>query len=312
MNEITIFENEQFGKIRTMTNESGETFFVGKDVAEALGYKDPKRGIYDHVDNEDKRGCEINTPGGNQQVTVINESGLYSLILSSKIPSAKSFKRWITSEVLPSIRKTGSYSIQKFNVPQNFTEALKLAYEQQLQIDQMALENKELSENLDDANIKIEYQRKEITNRRKMMNEQHDKILDLESKNRVLDRRNIKLEDEALANAGKVNYYNRCQKEADKTLKCLRETAALLGLKQNVLINTLLYNGYLYRGKYGKLKAYAKYLNKFFVLREDGEINEYGIIPTTTCTTINGRKFIMENWSRLYKKYQNYRNQLNK
>lgn len=312
MNEITIFENEQFGKIRTMVNENGETFFVGKDVAEALGYKNIRDAINKHVDPEDKGVANCDTLGGKQELTIINESGLYSLVLSSKLPSAKSFKRWVTSEVLPSIRKTGGYSAPTYHVPQNFTEALKLAYEQQLQIDQMALENKELSENLDDANSKIEYQRKEITNRRKMMNEQHDKILNLESKNRVLDRRNMKLEDEALANAGKVNYYNRCQKEADKTLKCLRETAALLGLKQNVLINTLLYNGYLYRGKYGKLKAYAKYLNKFFVLREDGEINEYGIIPTTTCTTINGRKFIMENWSRLYKKYQNYRNQLNK
>jgi len=145
MNEIKIFENEQFGKIRTMTNENGETFFVGKDVAEILGYKKTANAIATHVDIEDKGVIILGTPGGNQQVTIINESGLYSLILSSKMPSAKSFKRWITSEVLPSIRKTGSYSVPSYHVPQNFAEALKLAYEQQLQIEQMTLENKELN-----------------------------------------------------------------------------------------------------------------------------------------------------------------------
>ena len=106
---MMIFKNPAFGEIRTIRDTNNNPWFVGKDVATILGYKDPKRGIYDHVDDEDKRGCEINTPGGRQPLTVINESGLYSLILSSKLPQAKAFKRWVTSEVLPAIRKDGGY-----------------------------------------------------------------------------------------------------------------------------------------------------------------------------------------------------------
>ena len=173
----------------------------------------------------------------------------------------------------------------------------------------LALENEELSEDLINANKRIDYQRNEIKSRKEAMKEQHQQILDLETKNTVLDRRNLKLENEALANAGKVNYYDRCQKEADKTLKGLRKTANLLGIKEEIFINTLLYNGYLYRDRYGKLRAYAKYLNKFFMLKECEE-NEYGFTPTQTCTTIIGRKFIIENWSRLYKKYQDYINSI--
>lgn len=111
MNEIKIFENPNFGKIRTLEIE-GEPWFVGKDVAEALGYgegKSPINAVANHVDEEDKGVTELMTPGGMQKVTIINESGLYSLVLSSKLPSAKAFKRWITSEVIPSIRKHGAY-----------------------------------------------------------------------------------------------------------------------------------------------------------------------------------------------------------
>ena len=85
--------------------------FVGKDVAQALGYSDSNKAIRIHVDDEDKGGAVLSTPGGNQKVIFINESGLYSLILSSKLPQAKAFKRWVTSEVLPSIRKTGRYEL---------------------------------------------------------------------------------------------------------------------------------------------------------------------------------------------------------
>jgi prophage antirepressor-like protein len=112
-NQMIIFKNPAFGQVRTIKDENSNPWFVGKDVATILGYKDPKRGIYDHVDDEDKRGCEINTPGGKQPLTFINESGLYSLILSSKLPQAKAFKRWVTSEVLPAIRKDGGYIATK-------------------------------------------------------------------------------------------------------------------------------------------------------------------------------------------------------
>lgn len=111
MTEITIFTRPEFGQLRTL-EIGGEPWFVGKDVAEALGYgegKSPINAVANHVDEEDKGVTELMTPGGMQKVTIINESGLYSLVLSSKLPYAKAFKRWITSEVIPSIRQHGGY-----------------------------------------------------------------------------------------------------------------------------------------------------------------------------------------------------------
>lgn len=108
MNDLKIFENPAFGQVRTLELE-GEPWFVGKDVAEALGYSDTFGALKKHVDDEDKQNCQndsFETPRG---MTIINESGLYSLVLSSKLPTAKAFKRWITSEVIPSIRKHGAY-----------------------------------------------------------------------------------------------------------------------------------------------------------------------------------------------------------
>ena len=111
MKEIKIFSHEMFGDVRTMTNESGETYFVGKDVAEALGYRNPSNALQVHVDEEDKTSYLIQVSGSNYKANtlMINESGLYSLVLSSKLPQAKVFKHWVTSEVLPQIRKTGGY-----------------------------------------------------------------------------------------------------------------------------------------------------------------------------------------------------------
>ena len=109
MNETKTFQNAEFGEIRTLTID-GEPWFVGKDVAAALGYTNPQKALRDHVDGEDKTVNESFTVHGTQGI-LINESGLYSLILSSKLPSAKAFKRWVTSEVLPSIRKTGAYAV---------------------------------------------------------------------------------------------------------------------------------------------------------------------------------------------------------
>lgn len=112
-NEITVFENTEFGSIRTM-EINGEPHFVGKDVALILGYAKPRNAIAVHVDEEDKKVAPIQGDlGGTQEMTIINESGLYSLILSSKLPKAKGFKHWVTSEILPSIRKTGSYSVHQ-------------------------------------------------------------------------------------------------------------------------------------------------------------------------------------------------------
>lgn len=108
-NEIKVFNNEEFGSIRRVEVD-GEFWLVGKDVATVLGYSNPRKAIADHVDEEDKNTVTIRDGiAGNPNVTVINESGLYSLVLSSKLPSAKKFRRWVTSEVLPSIRKHGAY-----------------------------------------------------------------------------------------------------------------------------------------------------------------------------------------------------------
>ena len=109
MNQLQVFSNERLGEIRTM-NIDGQPYFVGKDIAEALGYSNTRDALARHVDDEDKNTVVIPDGIGNPNKTVINESGLYSLILSSKLPKAKEFKRWVTSEVLPSIRKTGGYN----------------------------------------------------------------------------------------------------------------------------------------------------------------------------------------------------------
>ena len=111
-NKIQVCEKEEFGKVRTLMRD-GEPWASAIDVAKSLGYKEPQKAIRTHVDDVDKGVSKMDTPGGTQDVVIINESGLYSLILSSKLPKAKEFKRWITSEVLPALRKTGHYGTPK-------------------------------------------------------------------------------------------------------------------------------------------------------------------------------------------------------
>ena len=107
---IQTFSNKQFGTVRTMVDEAGETYFVGKDVALALGYDQADKAVLRHVDEDDRmKRTVIDQLGRGQKTYIINESGLYALIMSSKLPSAKAFKRWVTSEVLPQIRRTGGY-----------------------------------------------------------------------------------------------------------------------------------------------------------------------------------------------------------
>lgn len=109
MNELKIFENPAFGKVRVV-EQGGEPWFVGKDIAEILGYSDLNKAVAMHVDDDDKKLNDKTSPSfGQRGTTLINESGLYSLILSSKLPDAKKFKHWVTAEVLPAIRKTGGY-----------------------------------------------------------------------------------------------------------------------------------------------------------------------------------------------------------
>lgn len=120
MNQLQIFENKEFGKIRTV-EINDEPYFVGKDVADILGYTDTFGALKKHVDTEDKLNCQNDSFESNRGMTVVNESGLYSLILSSRLPTAKKFKRWVTSEVLPSIRKHGMYATESVNKPDTYT-----------------------------------------------------------------------------------------------------------------------------------------------------------------------------------------------
>ena len=112
MNGLQIFVSKEFGQIRTVTIDN-EPWFVGKDVAEALGYSEPRSAVSKKVDDTDKGVAEMETPSGKQNMTIINESGLYALNFGSKLDSAKRFKHWVTSEVLPSIRKNGNYQMMK-------------------------------------------------------------------------------------------------------------------------------------------------------------------------------------------------------
>ncbi len=111
MSTLQVFSNPDFGAIRTVDMDGGP-WFVGKDVARALGYRQPTKTAREKVDPEDRGVSKIDTPSGTQEMTIINESGLYALILSSKLPSAKKFKRWVTAEVLPTLRRQGSYRVK--------------------------------------------------------------------------------------------------------------------------------------------------------------------------------------------------------
>lgn len=145
MNELKVFENEEFGSIRTVEKD-GSIWFSGKDVAEALGYMNTKDAVLTHVEEDDRtvvQRSEITTFENipNRGMTIINESGLYSLILGSRLPSARRFKHWVTSEVLPSIRKTGSYQL-----PQTYADALRELANKAEEAERLALVNHKLEE----------------------------------------------------------------------------------------------------------------------------------------------------------------------
>ena len=136
MNNLQIFNSPDFGQIRTI-QQNGEPWFVGKDVAKILGYERADNAIRNHVDDEDKLMHQISASGQNREMYIINESGLYSLILSSKMHKAKEFKRWVTSEVIPAIRKTGKYEAMAQAVPINdepATDFTQLEFDQRIRI----------------------------------------------------------------------------------------------------------------------------------------------------------------------------------
>lgn len=153
MKGIQIFNSKEFGEIRAI-ELNGSPWFVGKDVALALGYTNPQKAVRDHVDEDDKGVNETFTPGGKQELAVINESGLYSLVLSSKLPSAKKFKHWVTSEVLPTIRRHGAYMTE---------EALEKAITSPDFLIKLATNLKEEKEKRLEAERQIEADRPKVT-----------------------------------------------------------------------------------------------------------------------------------------------------
>ena len=138
MNDLQIFNNDEFGEIRTVVIDN-EPYFVAKDITDRLGFSNGRDAILNHVDEEDRANVAISDGSQDRRMTVINESGLYSLILSSRLPDAKKFRRWVTSEVLPTIRRTGGY-----HLPQTLSEALQMAADQAKQIEMLEAKNKEL------------------------------------------------------------------------------------------------------------------------------------------------------------------------
>ena len=138
-NKIKIFESEEFGKVRTVV-KNGEPWFVGKDIAQILGYSDVNKAIAMHVDNEDKKlNDKTSSSFGQRGATLINESGFYSLVLSSKMPKAKEFRRWVTSQILPTIRKTGGYVANEDMFIENYLPFLEEPYQGLFRLQMMAI-----------------------------------------------------------------------------------------------------------------------------------------------------------------------------
>lgn len=180
MNELKVFENPAFGQVRTIEIDN-EPWFVGKDVAVALGYSDANKAVAMHVDEEDKLNDKTSSSLGQRGGWLINESGLYSLILSSKLPTAKDFKRWITKEVIPSIRKTGGYQMpttpeQRIAAALIDAQRILAEYEEKNQV--LAMENSALSVDKAIMQPKADYfdelvERNLLTNFRETANQLH-------------------------------------------------------------------------------------------------------------------------------------------
>ena len=227
-----VFRSKEFGQIRTCTVK-GETYFVGKDVTDALGYVNPNKAMIDHVDDEDKLTSRIVMAGQNRQVIIINESGLYSLILSSKLDSARRFKRWVTSEVLPAIRKNGRYELES-------------------------------------------------------------KAKELQQQNRVLESKNILLE-EITAQQKPLTDYARIILSSTQTVT-VTQIAQDYGMSP-VRMNQLLFKLHIQHKVGGQWILYIPFLNKGYVqsfssyfLKENGEVQ----VKVHTRWTQSGRLFLYE------------------
>ena len=164
MKELKIFDNEEFGQIRTIIDKNNEPWFVGKDVAEILKYKDTSDALKRHVDNEDKLTRCFTDSGQKRNMYVINESGLYSLIFSSKMDKAKEFKRWVTSEVLPSIRRDGGYIVANENDTEEdiLAKAMLIA---EKRIEKLKFESKKKDQIIGELKPKADYVDKILQNK---------------------------------------------------------------------------------------------------------------------------------------------------
>lgn len=143
---LQLFSNEEFGSVRGIMID-GEPWLVGKDVASVLGYRDTSDAMKRHIDKEDRLTRCFTDSGQSREMYIINESGLYSLILSSKLPNAKRFKRWVTSEVLPTLRKTGKYEYGSRKIPQTYSDALRMLADEVDKNECLVSENKKLTDN---------------------------------------------------------------------------------------------------------------------------------------------------------------------
>jgi prophage antirepressor-like protein len=232
MSNILQFNNQEFGEL-TVIEKDGEFFFIGKEVAEKLGYSNTRDALARHVAIEDRADVGIHDGRQMRNMTAINESGLYSLILSSKLPSAKRFKHWVTKEVLPSIRKHGGYIANQEN-----------------------LSNEEILA-------------KAILVANNVIEEKNQKIKELEPK---------------------ANYYDHL---VDKNLLTnFRNTAKQLNIPQNVFINFLLENNFVYRDRHQRLLPYARKNNGYFEVKE--WISEDGrLVGIQTMITPKGRNYFL-------------------
>ena len=232
MTDILTFNNPEFGSIRSI-EQNNEPWFVGKDVALALGYGEGKslaNAVANHVDEQDKGVTELMTPGGTQKMVIINESGLYSLIFSSKLEGALRFKRWVTSEVLPSIRKSGGY----------------IAGQEQMTTEELLA--------------------KALTVTHKILEERNARIAAQDTTISELTADNSRLTVANQIAAPKVEYFDEL---VDRNLlTSFRNTAKQLEVGERVFIRFLLDHKYIYRDKKGNLMPYADKNDGLFEIKE--------------------------------------------
>ena len=269
MADIRIFHNNKFGSVRTTVIDN-EPWFVGKDVAEKLGYTNPRKAIIDHVDADDKGVTKCDTLGGTQELTVINESGLYSLVLSSKLPTAKAFKKWVTSEILPTIRKTGGYVD---NDDLFLNTYLPTADDATRGLFKATLVTMRKQTEM------LEAQKREIAEKSSVIGKQQEVIAEQKPK---------------------ADYFDNFMKR--EGLSNIRDTATQLHIPQNLFVRLLIEQGFLYRtgeqfknGKTyhgGQLRPAANKNNGYFKLKDFVAPNGY--VDKQVFVTAKGKSFFHE------------------